>query len=79
MEPDLFGGLIWLAVSLVVGVLFLRHRRRRRSVGSAGAGTVYDWLNQDAQRAVEIVAEGQAEATDPETRDGNLPDLEKPE
>jgi len=77
MEPDVLGGVLWFAAFLIVGVLFLRHRRRRRSLGSAGAGTVYDWLNQDAQRAVEIVAEGQAEATDPETRDGNLPDLDK--
>ena len=77
MDQELLGGLVWLVVLVVVGVLFLRHRRRRGRIGSAGAGTVYDWLNQDAQRGAEIVAKGQAEATDPETRDGNLPDLEK--
>ena len=53
----------------------MRKQRRRGGIGSAGAGSVYDWLNQDKRNAVEIVVEGRAEARDPEDKDGNLPDL----
>ena len=47
-------------------------------VGSAGAGSVYDMLNEDKRNAVEIVVEERAGARDPEDREGNLPDLENP-
>lgn len=46
--------------------------------GSAAAGAVCGWLNEDKRKAVEIVVEGRAEARDPEDRDGSLPDLETP-
>jgi hypothetical protein len=39
---------------------------------------VYDWLNEDKRRAVDIIVEERAGARDPEDRDGNLPDLEHP-
>ena len=69
--------LIWLvaAVMLVVAVARVKRQRRRGGVGSAAAGALYDWLNEDKRRAVEIVTEGRAEARDPEDKDGNLPDL----
>jgi hypothetical protein len=68
---------IWVAtiVLLLLAVRRIRSQRRRGGVGSAGAGAVYDWLNDDKRRAVEIVVEGRAEARDPEDADGNLPDL----
>jgi hypothetical protein len=68
---------IWLIaiVLLVVAARRTRRRRRRGGIGSAAAGTIYDWLNDDKRKAVEIVVEGRAEARDPEDRDGNLPDL----
>jgi len=68
---------IWLVaiVLLVVAWLRSRQQRRRGGVGSAAAGAVYDWLNEDKRKAVEIVVEGRAEARDPESADGNLPDL----
>jgi hypothetical protein len=61
---------------LFVVLLTVRLRRRRRGGGSGpgpgGAGAVYDLLNEDKRRAIEIIAEGQAEATDPErARDKN--------
>ncbi len=71
---------IWLIaiVLLMVAARRMRRQRRRGGVGSAAAGTVYDWLNEDKRKAVEIVVEGRAEARDPEDRDGNLPDLANP-
>jgi hypothetical protein len=73
MNAPFFVALAWVVLFLLI---FLRLRRRRRRIGSAGAGAVYDMLNEDKRKAIEIVAEGRAEARDPESRDGNLPDLE---
>lgn len=75
MNAPLFVGLIWLAL---IVVLFFRLRRRRSHIGSGAAGAVYDMLNDEKRKAVEIVVEDRAAARDPEHRDGNLPDLEKP-
>ena len=71
--------LIWLAAILLLLIAWRRTRRaRRRGIGAAAAGTVYDFLNQEKRNAVEIVVEERAGARDPEDRDGNLPDLDKP-
>jgi hypothetical protein len=73
--------LLWAAVVIVLIVAVRRKTGRRRrlgGVGSAAAGTIYDMLNEDKRRAIEIIVEERAEATDPEHRDGNLPDLEAP-
>lgn len=71
--------LIWVVVlgGLVLAVRYVRIRRNPR-VGAAGAGAIYDWLNEDKRRAIEIVVDGQAERQDGEHADGNLPDLENP-
>jgi hypothetical protein len=71
---------IWLVaiVLLIVAVHRTRGQRRRGGVGSAAAGSVYDWLNEDKRRAIEIIVEQRAEAQDPEDRDGNLPELIAP-
>jgi hypothetical protein len=71
---------IWLVaiVLLLVAGRRTRAQRRRGGVGSAAAGAIYGWLNEDKRHAVEIVVEGRAEARDPEDRDGNLPDLAGP-
>ena len=68
---------IWLAaiVLLVLARRRMRRIRRRGGVGVAAAGTLYDWMNEDKRRAVEIIGEERAGARDPEDRDGNLPDL----
>ena len=55
-----------------------RPRPRRRGPGAGAAGAVYELLNEDRRRALEIIVEERAEATDPEHKDGNLPDLEQP-
>ena len=67
-----------LLIAIVLLVLAYRKARIGRggvNVGAAGAGVVYDMLNEDKRKAVEIVVEGRAEAQDPEDRYGNLPDL----
>jgi len=71
---------IWL---IAVVLLFLAVRKARRTrgrlgVGSAGAGVIYDMLNEDKRRAIEIIVEEKAEARDPEDKDGDLPQLEDP-
>ena len=71
---------------IVIMVLFvmavLRARRKRGRIlaqpGPGAAGAIYDMLNEDKRRAIEIIVEQKAEETDPETADGNLPELESP-
>jgi hypothetical protein len=79
---DPSAGIVWLAVFVVVALLFVRRRGgragRRPRPGAGTVGTVYDWLNEDKRNAVEIILEQRAGARDPEDRDGNLPDLEHP-
>jgi len=68
---------IWLVAIVLLAVAYRRTRgqRRRGGVGSAAAGAVYGWMNQDKRNAVEIIVEERAAARDPEDADGNLPDL----
>ena len=71
---------IWLIVVifLIIAVRKTRRTRGRLGVGTAGAGAMYDMLNEDKRRAVEIIVEEKAEARDPEDKDGDLPQLEDP-
>lgn len=78
-----WGGVFLFVVLLVIISRRARGRgpggtRRHGGVGTGAAGAVYDWLNEDKQKAIDIIVEGQAEARRPEYPDGNLPDLEKP-
>jgi hypothetical protein len=71
---------LWAIVAIVLVVAVFRKRRSgtRMRVGPGAAGTIYDMLNEDKRKAVEIIVEHRAEARDPEDRDGNLPDLAGP-
>lgn len=62
--------LVWLAVLALIVVAFRGLSDRRTHVGSASAGTIYDWLNQDKRKAIEIVVDGQAERQDGEYAEG---------
>jgi hypothetical protein len=46
--------------------------------GPGATGAIYDLLNEDKRKAIEIIVEQKAEARDAEDADGNLPDLERP-
>jgi len=66
--------LIWVVAVVVLILMMWRVRRRRPHVGAGAAGGVYDWLNEDKRKAVEIVVEGRAERRDPEHADDTLAD-----
>lgn len=78
MPPGSMSAIVWAVTILLVIVIFSRQRRRRGRLGAGATGSVYDMLNEDKRKAVEIVVEERAGARDPEDRDGNLPDLEDP-
>lgn len=77
-----------LALSLVYGgatVVFLLivvlSRRARRHGGAYRAGVVgaiYEFQNQEKQRALDVIVEGKAAETRPEYPDGDLPRLVPP-
>jgi len=67
-----------VATLAVVAIRRVFTRRGRGALGPAAVGSVYDMLNEDKRKAVEIVVEERAEARDPEDADGNLPELTGP-
>jgi hypothetical protein len=73
---------VWIAVMILFVIAYVKVRRQRGSVwgrpGPGAAGAIYDMLNQDKRNAIEIIVEEKAEERDPETADGNLPELESP-
>ena len=70
--------IVALAWTILLILAFARLRKRRSRIGSGAAGAVYDMLQEDKRKAIEIVVEGRAEARDPEDKDGDLPQLEDP-
>ena len=78
MSLQTIADLVLLGLVTGLAILAIRRvftRRGRGSLGPAAVGSVYDMLNEDKRKAVEIVIEERAEAVDPETADGNLPDM----
>lgn len=78
MPSESVSAIVWAVTILLVIVIFSRQRSRRSRLGAGASGSLYDMLNEDKRKAVEIVVEERAGARDPEDRDGNLPDLEDP-
>ena len=71
----------FVVVLAIFGFLILLTTRLRRgdvSVGPGASGAVYDMLNEDKRKAIEIILEERAAYRDPEDADGNLPDLNDP-
>jgi len=72
---------VWVggAMVLVLAILVTRRAKKHGGAYRAGvAGAMYEWLNKDKQRALDIIVEGKAAARRPEFPDGNLPDLDRP-
>ena len=63
--------LFLLVFFTLYGLLFRRLRNRR--IGSAAIGSFYDMLEQDRQKAVEVLVEQKAEEQAPEDAEGNPP------
>jgi hypothetical protein len=79
MDISLVAGVV-IMVLFVMAVLKARRTRGKMwgTPGPGTAGAMYGMLNEDKRRAIEIIVEQRAEERDPETADGNLPELESP-
>jgi hypothetical protein len=77
MSSEAARAVLWLVVvaAVIVVVWWAARSGRGRRVGAGAYGAVYDLLNEDKRKAIEIIVEERAEARDPEDADGNLPDL----
>lgn len=54
---------LWLALAVA---LVWRLKRRRGSIGPGAAGSVYELLNEDKRKAVELIVEEKTGERDPE-------------
>ena len=69
---------VWGAGLLVIALIVFIYRRARWHGGAMRGGVVaamQEMHTSDAQKALEVIVEGQAEARRPEYPNGNLPDL----
>jgi hypothetical protein len=83
--PVLMTTVIWIvALGSLAGLLWWLlgppdpNAPRYSGPGSGAVGTVYDLLNEDKRKALEIIVEQRAEERDPERAAGNLPELVDP-
>ena len=67
------GGILVVLV-VVVRAMMSPRSGRSRGPGAGATGAVYDMLNEDKRKALEIIVEGRAEYRDPEHAD----DIPKP-
>ena len=82
MDPSLILDVLYGGVIVVFLLIIILSRRARRHGGALQAGVVgaiYDLQNRDKQKALDVIVEGKAAATDPEHAEGDLPQLESPE
>ena len=76
VDLDLALGAVYAGAAVVFLLLVVLSRRARRHGGaytSGVAGAMYEWQNRDKQKAIDVVVEGKAAATDPERAEGVLP------
>jgi hypothetical protein len=70
MDPaTLASAAIWLLMIVLGGFAIYRVRTRRSHIGSAAAGTVYDIIQDEKRKAIEIVVADKAAARDFEHAD----------
>ncbi len=71
MEPtELIGASIWVLMIVLGGFAVYRVRTRRSHIGSAAAGTIYDIVQDEKRKAIEVVVADKAAARDFEHADG---------
>ena len=74
LDPAWIDAATWLGVLIGIVAVVMAVTRRRRGggggVGSAAAGAFYDLLQEDKRKALEIIVEDRAAATDPERAEG---------
>jgi hypothetical protein len=76
IERYISGAIWFLILWLAVGAW--RLRKKRVTPGPAAAAMMNEILNDERRAAVEIILEERTGEHDPEDRDGNLPELERP-
>ena len=77
-DVETFGGAaIWLVMMALAGFAFYRAKTRRRHIGSGAAGAVYDMMNDDKRKAIEVVVADKAAAHDFEHEDDDKDRTEK--
>lgn len=70
MDPTTLGtAFIWIWGVVFFGVVLYRLKTRRSHIGSAGAGTIYDIVQDEKRKAIEIVVADKAAARDFEHAD----------
>lgn len=66
--------LVWIvALGVIIAFMWRGRGRPPRRIGSASVGTVYDMLNEDKRKAVEIVVADKAAAHEFEHGDDDGP------
>jgi hypothetical protein len=74
MEPtQLVGAVLWLVMFALAGFALYRVKTRRTHIGSAAAGTIYDLIQEEKRKAIEIVVADKAAARDFEHADDDDP------
>ena len=74
MDPGMLAStVIWVVMIAIAGFALYRVKVRRRHVGSAAAGTVYDMIHEEKRKAIEIVVADKAAARDFEHADDDVP------
>lgn len=59
----------WVVMIVLAGFVFYRLKTRRSHIGSAAAGTIYDIVQDEKRKAIEIVVADKAAARDFEHAD----------
>ena len=80
-NADILISLVWMAGFAILVLVIIISRRARRHGGAFRAGVVgavYEMQSLDKQRALDVIVEGKAAETRPESPDGDLPQLERP-
>jgi len=65
---------IWLVMIVLAGFALYRVKTRRTHIGSAAAGTIYDIVQDEKRKAIEIVVADKAAARDFEHADDDPDD-----